>query len=100
LIQTDFLTFFGQLVNQLQLVRLVGQATAHVFQRHFLKNQRMLLGYDLPHSFFQFGQVIGMERLGTAVFIHAQIKIIIKPIGNRRANAQPGLRVQLQSRLA
>ena len=76
-------------VDELQFVRLVGQLLAGVVERVVAAPGEPLAGLDdLLHGRLQRGQVVRGER-------HVDVEVVVEAVGDRRTDAQLGLRVQL-----
>ena len=52
-----------EIIEALELERIVGEAHARLGQRHLFAQERILLGHDLLHLGFERGQIVGRERL-------------------------------------
>ena len=76
-------------LDELQLVGLVGELLAGIVERVVAPAREPLPGLDdLPHRRLQRTEVVGRERGG-------DVEVVVEAVGDRRADAQLGLGVQL-----
>ena len=80
-------------VDELQFVRLVGKFFARlVFRLVDAAGEQLALLDDLAHALFQRFQILRGERVG-------DVEVVVEAVGDRRANAELGIREHLLNRL-
>ena len=96
LLVLDVITVFVELppqqsVDDLQLVGLILEQFARFLGRHDLVAQGVLAGDDLAHALLDAFQIALRESAAAAGLVLAQVKVVIEPIVDGRADADLGL---------
>ena len=76
-----------EIIEALELERIVGEPYARLAERHFFAHERILLGHDLLHLGFERRQIIGRERL-------LDFEVVVEAVLDGRTEADLGIGAQ------